>query len=580
MTIREVEMKKILIPILAVLSAVALAETPKRPMSLVVMWDGARADGIVNAELINLRKLASGTWQKGYNGAWSFCGKPIDDARAYSFANHASIMNGVTRQKHGVTFNHTSHLCDAKRWPCWLSRLLDAKPGLKAYFSYACGDHNWATCRDERVAHRDFGGKDDENAAALAALYASPDAPDAAVMMFEEPDGIGHVKGFYPMSQEYRKALETCDVRLGKVLGAIAARPTFADEDWLILVTSDHGGYHTMHGWKDTHSHTTPIILAGHHVVNGQMAGFPRGQDIAATMLAHFSVDVSGMDLDSIEIGKKAASWGPAAKLDDSLVWYYPIVARTKYLENAVKGGPGSVLFGDEEYFNPKIMKGRRFATPYLWIGGDEDVPCGARLNDSVDLFLRPGPAVTLAFWAKTVKREGRQVLFGNKDFARAGSPGFVVTSGLHTERTANGMCLVFATPEGRDEVVGTYDIEYGEWGFYAVVFTGEGQAWFCQGRKDGCFHWVCARAENALLGSGLPLCIGNDGTGSYKWNYMDFLDDIAVWKRSLTLDELRCIFKAGLQGRQLKDVVALDVRSREARDLMDTTEKAGVVGK
>ena len=556
------------------MSGVVQAEESKRPKALVVMWDGLRADSVVNANMPNVRKLAFGTWQTGYNGAWSLCGKPIEDARPYSFANHSSIMNGVTRQKHGVTFNHTAKLCRTDKWPCWLSRLLDAKPGTKAAYVYPCGA-DWEPCRDARVRNENLGVDDAAKADWLVKLYASPDAPDAAVMFTEQPDGTGHVKGYYPTSKEYRDVLRQLDANLGKVLDAIAARPTFKDEDWLILLTTDHGGYHRMHGWEDTHSRTTPVVLAGRHVVNGQMAGFPRGQDVAATMLAHFGVDTSKMDLDSVEIGKKPASWGPGAKLDEGLTWYYPMLKKGKYLTNAVKGGPAATLFGDEEYFNPN-RAGGRFETPCLWIGGDENIPVGARLEDSVDMFLRPHPEFTLAFWAKTGKREGRQVLFGNKDFARAGSPGFVITSGLHTERTANGMCLVFGTPRGEDRVVGTFDIEYGKWGYYAVSFTREGQAWFFQGREDGSFHWVCARAEDALLGSGLPLAIGNDGTGTYKWNYMDYLDDIAVWRRPLAYNELRGIFQSGLKGKQLADIASMDVRSVE-QDFMDTTEKAGI---
>lgn len=557
------------------LCAFAQAADARRPMALVIMWDGMRADAVVNADVPNVRKLAFGTWQPGYKGAWSFCGKPIEDARPYSFSNHASIMNGVTRQKHGVSFNYNADVCRTDKWPCWLSRLMDAQPDKKTAFVYPSGK-NWAACRDERVLHAQFGDDDAAKADWLAKLYSTDGAPDAAVLFTEQPDGTGHTKGYYPTSREYRDILKYNDDLLGKVLEAIVARPTFGDEDWLILLTADHGGYHFMHGHEDMHSRTTPIILAGRHVIGGQMAGFPRGQDVSATMLAHFGVSTEGMGLDSVVIGQEAASWGAADKLDEGLAWYFPMLAKSKCVVNAVKGGTAATLFGDEEYFNANRGNGK-FATPCLWIGGDEDVPCGARLEASADMFAGRRPEFSLAFWAKMKKREGRQVLFGNKDFAREGSAGFVVTSGLHTERAANGMCLVFGTQDGKDAVVGTYDIEYDRWGFYAVVFTREGQAWFCQGRTDGSFHWICGRAERAVLGSGSQLCIGNDGTERYKWSYMDYLDDIAVWKRPLALEELRAIFTAGLKGQQLNDIASLGVKGQAAQDFMDTTEKAGI---
>jgi hypothetical protein len=67
----------------------------------------------------------------------------------------------------------------------------------------------------------------------------------------------------------------------------------------------------------------------------------------------------------------------------------------------------------------------------------------------------------------------------------------------------------------------------------------------------------------NALLGSGLPLHIGQDGTGSFKWNRSCYLDDIAVWKRSLTTMEIRSIYLAGREGRQLKGLLEKSKNTR-----------------
>ena len=109
----------------------------------------------------------------------------------------------------------------------------------------------------------------------------------------------------------------------------------------------------------------------------------------------------------------------------------------------------------------------------------------------------------------------------------------------------------------GRDVTVGTFDIEFGKWTYYALVGTSEGHLWLCQGRSDGMFHWICAKADNALLGSGLPLHIGQDGRGGWKWNFGDSLDDIAIWKRSLTIQEIKQIYLAGRDKKELKDMAS-----------------------
>jgi len=550
-----------------------------KPKVLIIMWDGCRADAIVNCNVPNLRKLAFGKWQPGYNGAWSLCGKSIDDARGYSFANHASMLNGVMAAKHDVYFNHQHARCRAKEWPSYLTRLMDADPKIKTCFLYACGPCDWNLCADDRVHNKNFGLDCTGECDYLAKLYAGPDAPDAASLYMEHPDDVGHKKGYYPTSPEYIAAVEENDRNLGKVLAAIAARPTFKDEDWLIMMSTDHGGYHTMHGWRDTHSQTTPIIVAGKRVVNGQMAGFPRNMDMPTTALAHFGIDMSAMNLDGRVIGGELASWGPAKSIDEGLAWYFPMLAKGKYLVNAVKDGPQAVNIGDEEYFNPNRLFSN-FATnkPCLWIGGCSGTVVGAYLEDSVDMFLTPKPSFAMTMWVRTSADANEEpCIVANKDMSRPGSPGFAMTCGDHTERTGPGICLKFGTSKGEDVKIGTFDVEKGKWTFYAIVFTPEKQIWFYQGRSDGKFHWVCERGGNALLASGLPLHLGQDGTGAYKYNYSQFLDDIAVWKRPLSIGEVKLIFDAGRKKKQVKDLLKIDLKTGADADFIDTTEKAGI---
>ena len=564
----------------AMVAAVAADAAAGGPKVLLVMWDGCRADALVNCKVPNIGRLAAGKWQPGYNGAWSLCGEPIRDARPYSFSNHASILTGVSAAKHNVYFNYQHARCNVERWPTFLSRLLDAKPQLKACYLYGCGVYNWNLCRDERVMHETFGIKVLEECGHLAKLYAGPDAPDAAVLFIDQPDAAGHAKGFYPTSPEYVAAVEECDVGLGKVLDAIAARPSFKDEDWLIMMIADHGGYANMHGWRDTHSRTLPVVIAGKRVINGQLAGFPSVLDLPVTALEHFGVKTAGMELDGAVIGGKAANWKGGSEIGQDLVWYFPLTVKRKFLVNAVEGGPGAVNIGDEEYFNPnRFISHFSKDKPCLWVGGCAGTVVGAYLEDSVDMFMRPRQSFALTCWVRTsVAAEGEPCIIANKDMSRPGSPGFAMTCGDSTERAPKGMCLKFGTPQGKDVKIGTFNVEDGKWSFYAIVFTPERQAWFFQGRSDGKLHWVCERAENALVSSGLPIHIGQDGTGGYHWNYSNGLDDIAVWKRALSVAEIKLIFDAGLKERkQIKDLLKGELKAGAEADFLDTTKKAGL---
>jgi len=258
-------------------------------MALVVMWDGARADVVENVELPNLRSLMGGRWQKGYQGAWSLCACPIPDARPYSFSNHASILTGVTAAKHGVFFNHRADRCRTKEWPTWLSRVLEANQGAVVEYVYGCGPYNAALSADPRVVQKNI-PSDDAKGEHVAARLSSADAPQAMAVMMSGPDGGGHRTGFYPYGEEYVSALKTNDHALGRMLKAIATRPSFAEEDWLAMVTSDHGGNARTHGLEDAHNRTIPLVIAGRHVVSGQLAGFPSNVDVPVAALAHFGI--------------------------------------------------------------------------------------------------------------------------------------------------------------------------------------------------------------------------------------------------------------------------------------------------
>jgi arylsulfatase A-like enzyme len=103
------------------------------------------------------------------------------------------------------------------------------------------------------------------------------------------------------------------------VLAAIAARPTFAEEDWLIAVTADHGGWERSHGQSSTACYTIPLLFAGRHVAQGRMPGVPRNYDIAPTVLTHFGVDISGIDFDGRVRGNDAPVTWPSRPLSDGL---------------------------------------------------------------------------------------------------------------------------------------------------------------------------------------------------------------------------------------------------------------------
>ncbi len=101
-------------------------------------------------------------------------------------------------------------------------------------------------------------------------------------------DHAGHGFGYYPYAAEYHAALKVCDDEIGGVLNAIASRKTFAEEDWLVVVTADHGGWERYHGQLTTQCYTIPFIVAGRRVAQGRVPGVPHNYDAAPTALPFF----------------------------------------------------------------------------------------------------------------------------------------------------------------------------------------------------------------------------------------------------------------------------------------------------
>src|SRR5262249_6780032 len=84
--------------------------------------------------------------------------------------------------------------------------------------------------------------------------------PDLLFVHFDEVDGAGHKHGLPPPVREYTRAVEQTAGHVGGLLEAVRARKDYANEDWLVLVSTDHGGSEKGHG-KDVPEHRTVFVI-------------------------------------------------------------------------------------------------------------------------------------------------------------------------------------------------------------------------------------------------------------------------------------------------------------------------------
>ena len=513
-----------------------------RKKALVVMLDGFRADAVENAYAPNLRMLRDGKWQPGYKCAWSLTANTIFDARTVSGPNHVSIATGVTAAKHTVPDNGKD-TCDYKKWPSWLVRLADARPETKALFLY-CWDWDRTLCRDPRV--RFHGAPDEKNAEKLAAAMAATDAPDAVMWYINGTDSGGHGWGYYPYTTGYFNKIHIFDKAIGKVLNAIASRPAFAEEDWMIVVTSDHGGYHTGHNMKKGSPCTSiPFLVVGRNVTQGRMAGSPRNYDVAPTVLDHFSIDVSGMDLDGRVIGRDPAAKDERRPLSDGLAVYLPFDGKT--MENAVAGGPQPVALST----NTTLRVAGGFAGGCVRIASDKDCVDGVRLNGSEKLAFENGDEFAVALWVCVPQKfRGYPAIISNKDWRSGNNPGFAMNG------RDKYVQMNIGVPGGERFDLRPYDLELGKWTFYAVTRGRDGVVRFYQGGQGGYLYWMAEKAPEIALATGMPFCLGQDGTSARKNGFSGDIDEFALWTRSLSHDEVRRIYEEGRKGIELGELL------------------------
>lgn len=114
--------------------------------------------------------------------------------------------------------------------------------------------------------------------------------PDVVFVYFGSVDEFGHGAidsraGFSPDSTLYLNAISHVDSHVGELVRAVKARPGFAEEDWLILITTDHGGRGNGHGGDSDEERNIWLIAKGKDLMKDQLMTQPTGQDAIVPMI-------------------------------------------------------------------------------------------------------------------------------------------------------------------------------------------------------------------------------------------------------------------------------------------------------
>lgn len=247
-----------------------LPEGKTEKKAIIIGYDGCRADALTLAE-----KSFSGVTEMLENGAsikLAYCGGvnyPAVNTQDTSTApGWCSILTGEWADKTGVTGNGITKSLEYKTLMTTLteSGVIDSASFITSWdghFETDDGTYSLekAYCEENNL-DVSFNYCSGDTASANTAIedIRQADCSDFIFVIYEGTDHAGHGFGFSTNNPVYQAGFRLNDVLAYRTLKSIEKRETYETEDWLIIITTDHGGYGTSHGDESIQERMTFIV--------------------------------------------------------------------------------------------------------------------------------------------------------------------------------------------------------------------------------------------------------------------------------------------------------------------------------
>lgn len=303
---------------------------------LILGLDGTRSELLELANMPNLNRLRA----TGFTDLDAITGDV-----SLSGPGWASMMTGVWCDKHNVVDNDASWAnSQFNLYPHFMARVEQIKPELKTVsVSHWEPINEEILCADERADNcgrvdKIISKSTDAGVRDTVVDLLNFDNPDVVFVQFDDIDHAGHgtapymttAGGFCPrstgstdgactasgMNSEYIRAAQVTDGYIGDILTALYRRPNYNAENWIVILSPDHGGAGTaqnQHGFNTAQERRTFFIVSGPRVVPlpgrpiTTLAGLPATTgngsaptdltgakivDVAATALFHLRIAI------------------------------------------------------------------------------------------------------------------------------------------------------------------------------------------------------------------------------------------------------------------------------------------------
>ncbi|WNI35230.1 LamG-like jellyroll fold domain-containing protein [Chryseobacterium sp. SG20098] len=225
-------MKTKLFSMAVVISYFLGAQTKK---VLFIGIDGCRADVMMSTPTPNIQNLIS-------QSIYSIDG--LCAATTWSGNGWSTMLTGVWHTKHNVQDNNFT-TPNYVNYPDFLTRAETYNPALRT-ISLA----HWSPINDKIIQTADVKSNLATDLAVKNAAVTAlqNDNPDILFVDFDDVDHAGHSYGFSSTVSQYVNSIKTTDSYIGEIVTAMKNRPSYNNEDWLVVLTTDHGAIESSHG--------------------------------------------------------------------------------------------------------------------------------------------------------------------------------------------------------------------------------------------------------------------------------------------------------------------------------------------
>lgn len=219
-------MKKSIILVFVFITAIISGQKKK---VLLIGIDGLQFEQIAKVNTPNFDKFII---KRGYNGG--IFGTPSQQVTS-SGPSWVTILTGVWTDKHGITSNSSSQVSKASSV---FSFIKSSKPKLKTASFSTWKNINLLLYKDMYSVDFSTQGGNDEISTEATVNHIEKHAPDFTFIHLDDIDHAGHAVGF---GSAYSEATQKVDGQLGELLKVVERREKKHNEDWLVVLVTDHG---------------------------------------------------------------------------------------------------------------------------------------------------------------------------------------------------------------------------------------------------------------------------------------------------------------------------------------------------